>query len=109
MRTATATQIIQQIRRARAPQALHFSAIRIVTRPHVYPPSGETRWLVNYLERTQKTLFQGARVLDYGTGSGSLAIWAARQGAEVVAVDANKRAIACASENAKRNQVTVDC
>jgi HemK-related putative methylase len=45
----------------------------------------------------------GRRVLDMGTGSGFLGLWAARRGAEVVALDANPRAVACARENAATN------
>jgi methylase of polypeptide subunit release factors len=48
----------------------------------------------------------GNKVLDYGTGSGFLAIVAAKQGAQsVVAVDINQGAIDCASQNATTNGV----
>ncbi|MCW4010808.1 MAG: class I SAM-dependent methyltransferase [Candidatus Bathyarchaeota archaeon] len=47
----------------------------------------------------------GARVLDMGTGSGILAILAAEQASEVVAVDVNPYAVRCANQNAKRNGV----
>ncbi|MBI4021069.1 MAG: class I SAM-dependent methyltransferase [Candidatus Aenigmarchaeota archaeon] len=46
-----------------------------------------------------------ADVLDIGTGSGILAIAAAQEGAEVVAVDRNPRAISFAMRNAARNRV----
>ncbi|MGE5187435.1 MAG: HemK2/MTQ2 family protein methyltransferase [Betaproteobacteria bacterium] len=44
-------------------------------------------------------------VLDLGTGSGILAVLAAKKGGLVVAVDLNPHAIRCAHENAKLNHV----
>src|SRR5207245_9939159 len=50
----------------------------------------------------------GARVLDVGTGSGILAIAAAKSGArEVIAVDTDDLAVRAALENAERNDVRV--
>jgi HemK-related putative methylase len=46
---------------------------------------------------------RGLEVADVGTGSGILALLAARSGASVVAVDLNPAALACASSNARRN------
>jgi release factor glutamine methyltransferase len=50
---------------------------------------------------------KGKRVLDCGTGSGVLGIIAARNGAEVTAIDINALAIEAARENAERNHVTM--
>jgi len=47
----------------------------------------------------------GERVLDMGTGSGVNAVLAARQGARVVAVDINPRALEAAAANAESNGV----
>lgn len=47
----------------------------------------------------------GASVLDMGTGTGIVAIVAALNGAEVVAVDINPAAVRCAHLNALLNQV----
>ncbi len=44
-------------------------------------------------------------VLDLGTGSGILAVLAAKKAESVVAVDLNPNAIRCARENAKHNRV----
>jgi len=50
----------------------------------------------------------GRRVIDYGTGSGILALAAARLGArEVVAVDNDPQALAAVRANAKLNTLTV--
>jgi release factor glutamine methyltransferase len=45
------------------------------------------------------------RVLDMGTGSGVSAILAAKVSSQVVAVDINPKAVACAIANAERNGV----
>jgi release factor glutamine methyltransferase len=47
----------------------------------------------------------GDDVLDVGTGSGILAVLAAKQASNVVAVDLSPFAIRCARENAKLNHV----
>jgi release factor glutamine methyltransferase len=49
----------------------------------------------------------GARVLDVCTGSGVLAITAARLGAQATAVDISRRAVLCARINARLNGVRV--
>lgn len=45
-------------------------------------------------------------VLDYGTGTGFLAIAAAQKGASVVGIDKNPAAIKCAKFNAEKNNVS---
>ncbi len=47
----------------------------------------------------------GKTILDMGTGSGILAVFAALQGAIVTAVDKNPAAVRCAHENCTRNNV----
>jgi len=62
-----------------------------------------TRMCLEFLEDCQVS---GKRVLDIGTGSGILAIAAAKLGAvEVVATDIDDAALEAAQENAKRNEV----
>lgn len=53
-------------------------------------------------------LSDNALVLDMGTGSGVGAVFAARRGAQVVAVDINPEAVRCARINAMLNQLE-DC
>ena len=50
----------------------------------------------------------GERVIDIGTGSGVLAIAAAKRGATVIATDVDERAVHAARENARRNAVEID-
>jgi ribosomal protein L11 methyltransferase len=60
-----------------------------------------TRLVLQALEKTIKT---GDRVLDYGCGSGILAIVAAKLGAgDIAAVDIDPQALDTASENARSN------
>ncbi len=49
----------------------------------------------------------GAKVLDIGTGSGVFAIYAAKLGCQVVAIDVSPRALRFARYNAKMNRITV--
>lgn len=60
------------------------------------------RWLDAHMPK-------GATVLDYGCGSGILAITAAKLGAsKVVGVDIDKQAIRASHDNAVQNQVQID-
>jgi ribosomal protein L11 methyltransferase len=61
------------------------------------------------LQWLQSNLQPGARVLDYGCGSGILAIASAKLGAaSVVGVDIDALALATARENSRRNAVKAD-
>ena len=57
------------------------------------------QWLAEHIQ-------EGMKVLDFGCGSGVLAIGAALLGAEVVAVDHDEQAVAATQENAQRNNVS---
>ncbi len=61
-------------------------------------------------ELLDELLLPGDRVLDLGTGSGILAIIAAKLGAgEVEAIDIDQLAVGVAAENCRVNAVAVDC
>lgn len=63
-----------------------------------------TRLCLEWLERT---VMPGDNVLDYGCGSGILAITAAKLGAEdVLGVDIDPQAVSAACRNAEQNEVT---
>ena len=68
----------------------------------LHPTTQQCLEAVSYLD------LDGLRVLDVGTGSGILAIAAAKRGArEVVGVDIDPLAVRAARENARANEVTV--
>ena len=78
---------------------------RLVVRPTVFHPryffsSGYFAEFISHLD------LRGKRVVDVGTGSGILALAAARAGAEnVIAADINPNAVLTATENARANGV----
>lgn len=80
--------------------------MRLVPIPGVFEPHSDSLLLASYLEREPR--LPGASVLDLCTGSGLLAIEAARRGArEVTAVDVSLRAVIAARMNALLNGVRV--
>ena len=69
----------------------------------LHPTTQQCLEAVSYLD------LEGLRVLDVGTGSGILAIAAAKRGArEVVGVDIDPLAVRAAKENAEANGVAID-
>ncbi|MFC3571855.1 HemK2/MTQ2 family protein methyltransferase [Streptomyces yaanensis] len=68
------------------------------TPPGVYEPQEDT-WLLTRAMR-REDIVPGTDVLDLGTGSGALALEAARLGARVTAVDISWRAVLTARMNA---------
>lgn len=79
---------------------IRWRGLEIETRPDVYDPSDDTWLLAESLH-----VAPGERLLEIGTGTGAVAIHAARLGAHVVATDANPDALRLAQENARRNRV----
>lgn len=66
--------------------------------PGVYRPQSDTRLLAGALRSAR--IPAGARVLELGTGTGAVAVAAAREGCEVVAVDVSAQAVLAARVNA---------
>jgi len=71
---------------------------RVLTLPGVYAPQADSRLLAAAL--AGEDIRPGTRVLDLCTGSGVLAVSAARRGADVTAVDAVRKAVLTARLNA---------
>ena len=78
--------------------------MRLVTLPGVFRPISDTWLLADTLDG--EPLLPGARVLDLCSGSGALAVRAARR-ADVTAVDVSRRAVATIRLNAALNGVKV--
>lgn len=78
--------------------------MRLVRLPGVYRPRSDT----HLLERALLELpLEGRAVLDLCTGTGALAVAAARAGADVLAIDLCRRAVLNAGLNARLNGVRV--
>ena len=71
----------------------------------VYEPREDSFLLAEVLEKEN---LAGKKVLDLGTGSGLLAILAARGGAEVFAADIDEKTLECAKQNAKANGAKIN-
>ncbi|GAA1411904.1 methyltransferase [Kitasatospora putterlickiae] len=84
-------------------QALGMVLIRP---PGVYRPQGDSALLVSCLRRER--LDGGSRVLDLGTGTGVVALAAARSGARVTAVDLSAWAVLAAWVNARLRRARVE-
>ncbi len=98
-------RILTDMRRAR--EGIEVDPVgRITILPHVYVPSDRSVPAM-FAERAE--LIEGRRVLDVGTGTGVLALLAARLGAsEVVATDSNPWSVRNARLNAERLGLGID-
>src|SRR5687768_17156161 len=78
--------------------------MRIFTVPGVFRPRSDS-WML--AKAVADRVRPGDSVLDPFTGSGVLALAAAREGADATAVDISRRAVICARVNAWLNGVSV--
>ncbi|NOZ59331.1 MAG: methyltransferase [Euryarchaeota archaeon] len=81
---------------------MEYRGVRIETCEGVYSPCDDTFLLAEALE---EELRPGDRVLEVGTGTGLLAILAARRAGRVLAVDVSDLAVECARRNVAANGV----
>ena len=90
-----------------APGEAYPPRVHIITSlPGVFHPRSDT-WLLADVVRQQDAL-PGADVLELGTGSGAIAVAAAKGGAKsVTVVDVSRRALVTAALNARLNGVRV--
>ncbi|OYT57953.1 MAG: hypothetical protein B6U68_00920 [Candidatus Aenigmarchaeota archaeon ex4484_14] len=86
----------------------HFGEQQIVLEvsDDVYYPREDSVFMADFLvDFLSKQRMKPKRILDVGTGSGFLAILCfLLTGAEVTAVDVNRKAVECARKNAARNR-----
>src|SRR5689334_11505598 len=81
-----------------------YRNIPLTILPGVFHPGlfGSSKFMLQYLSNIDVA---GKTFLDVGTGSGAIAIVAAKRGAIVTAIDLSKLAVDNAILNAKRNNV----
>jgi release factor glutamine methyltransferase len=82
---------------------IHGTTLTLELNEQVFAPSPNGSFYANALH-----IHSGDRVIDIGTGSGVLAIYAALQGAEVCATDIETEAVELAIKNCLLNKVQAD-
>ena len=90
----------------RRERVFRYGGLRLRVPPGVFHP-GVFFSTPIFLSFLQKIDLQGKTVIDVGTGSGALALFAARRGARVTALDVNPLAVATARDNARDNGLEV--
>lgn len=88
------------------PTTLNYSGIEFQSFSNVYPTTELSELVVEAMDDDVFGVREGMRVLDYGSGTGFLAINAALRGANVVAVDVNPDAIKNIRHNAEQHGVS---
>lgn len=88
----------------RREQRWQYGVLRLKILPGVFHPGifFSTPLFMDYLQNEK---LHGCSVLDMGTGSGALALLAARKGARAFGADLSEAALHCAAANARDNQV----
>jgi release factor glutamine methyltransferase len=78
---------------------LEYNGLYFNTHPQVYEPAEDSYLLAENLELSRRD-----EVLEIGTGTGIIAVYASRKVARVVATDINPWAIKCATKNLIANR-----
>lgn len=81
----------------------YFNGLELEIPEGVYEPGEDSELLARSLE-----IKKGEKVLDMGTGSGALGLLAAKENAEVTAVDIKNRAVKIAGKNAEINGIEIN-
>jgi len=79
---------------------IHFNGLELDCLDEVYLPSEDSIFLAENL-----LVDDSHRILDVGTGTGIIALTAARDAAHVLGVDVNPDSVLCAKQNAERNGI----
>jgi release factor glutamine methyltransferase len=77
---------------------IEYKGLTIYTHPEVYEPAVDTFLLLENLDIRRRD-----EVLEIGTGTGLIAIYAAERSSNVVATDINEKAVKCALKNTITN------
>ena len=98
----------QVLRRVHAGGRFAFHGLTLEAPPGVYPPSmgGSSAFIVNHAEAAG-LLPAAGKLLELGTGSGALALLAARAGWVTVACDLDPLAVEVAARNAQVNGIAL--
>jgi 16S rRNA G1207 methylase RsmC len=105
MKNEKAEHKLHKMRQIKEPYNIYIGGIELVVYPQVYPTSELSELVCECMDDPLFGITAGDKVLDYGTGTGFLAIQAALRGAETVALDINPCAIQCAKKNASLHGV----
>jgi len=83
-------------------RSFRYQGLRLSIPAGVFHPGffGSTKVMARFLQQQN---LGGQALLELGCGSGLLSLIAARQGADVTAVDVNPKAVACCRDNAAGN------
>ena len=82
----------------------YYKDLELEIPANIYYPREDSMLMLDILEKTD---LRGLKVLDMGTGSGILAVAAAKKGALVLAVDIDKNAVEIAWKNAAANNTVI--
>jgi len=91
----------------RKPREFNYGTLKLIVAPGVFHPGFffSTRYVLEFLNKEN---LAGQRFLEVGCGSGIISILAGQKGADVTAIDINRKAVTNTIENAARNSVKVE-
>ena len=102
MRNPYADNKLAKIGALSTPYNVNVGGLEMAVFKNVYPTSELSELIIECLDDNLCGIAEGDSVLDFGTGTGFLAIQAAIKGGKVLATDINPDALECASYNVKQ-------
>ena len=89
------------------PRSYRYAGLQVRIPPGIFHPGlfFSTPAFINFLQNTD---FQGKTILDVGAGSGLLALFAAKKGGQVTALDIHPLAVQTTRENAQLNGIDLE-